>query len=98
MRFPPGHPRNDELDEIKADLVLRDAEVAEIVLELERAGHDRDIVWPVIDLLAEIDGIIARLTTCVPNDDSEARLRQWQLEYAKALRAVYADALSRRAH
>ena len=98
MQFPPGHAVNDELDAIKADLALRDAEIADIVLALEHAGDDRDIAWPVIDVLAEVDAIIARLAALAPCDSDEERLRQWQLDYATALRAVYADALTRRTH
>jgi hypothetical protein len=97
LGFPPGGS-NEELSDITADLALRDAEVADIVLPMENAGHDRDTVWPVIDLLAEVDGIISRLSVFKPSDEHEDDLRQWQLDYATALREVYVDALARRTH
>jgi len=97
MDFPPQE-LTDCLGDAKADLALRDGEIAGIVLTLEGADDDREVIWPKIDLLAEVDDVIGRVSAFEPADNDEAYLQAWQLDYATASRAEHPPAGGRLIH
>jgi len=90
LGFPKGS-RDEELDEIHADLALCDSWVAESLVPYLRTGR-----WtPAIpNVLQTLDDIIARLNQRQKQVYDRALIDQY-LRYAMLLRAVYKGFLER---
>ncbi len=88
--FPPGSA-HDALNELHANLALYDTWVAESVLPFVNQG-----VWePVIpDVLAALDGLSGEVSGLRFTKESDKETAQRYLDYATALRTVYAAFLN----
>lgn len=93
MTFPPGSHK-PAYDDFKADLVLADLWVADMVLPFVRHGVVRPDPIGIPDKLASLHerAVDLRLEAL---KESDRLLTEWYVEYAATLRDVYAMYLER---
>ncbi|WP_156043703.1 hypothetical protein [Cellulomonas sp. URHE0023] len=91
--FPPGSDK-PAYDEFKADLVLADLWVADMVLPFVRHGLVRpDPIGVPAELSALHERAISLRLEAVK--DSDRLLTEWYVEYATTLREIYSSYLER---
>ncbi len=86
----------DTLPSLTRDVDHLDTEVSGIVIPLQRREDDREIDWPVNDLLADVDRLTIRLDEFAPATDDEACSLASLVQWLKVMRVVYVEALARR--